>query len=102
MLSNATKPDLKTIATIATMAAACTNCTAVALAERPAGFVSFHRHQPPVSPTQSVNSIFQYIKTARQFGGNIEINANNLVTTVTERICLVQHLSHLDEQSLEN
>jgi hypothetical protein len=53
----------------ATSAAADTNCTAVALTELPAAFVSFRWQQPSLPPTQNVNSAPCSLTSACYFGG---------------------------------
>jgi hypothetical protein len=55
--------------TIATKAAQCTNCMAVATAERSAESVSFQRLQPSHPPTQNVNSADRSRGSACHFGG---------------------------------
>ena len=67
----------------ANSAAADTNCTAVALTELPAAFVSFQWHQPSLPPTQNVNSAASRELAAMQFSGNNAIYAVNAVTTAT-------------------
>jgi len=47
----------------------------VAIAERTAEVVSFHRHQPSNPPTQNVNSAVSPLIAAVQFSGNIAICA---------------------------
>ena len=69
--------------TIATMAAADLNCTAVALTERFAAFVSFQRHSPSISRHQNVNSALCSLTPACHFSGKYAIVATNAVTTAT-------------------
>jgi len=69
--------------TTANAAATCTNCTAVVLTERPAGFVSFQRLAPSLPPTKNVNSAAFPLLTAVQFSGKCAICAVNAVTTAT-------------------
>ena len=66
---------------IAMTAAADPNDTAVALAEPPAGFVSFRRQQPSFPPTQNVNSAACSLTSACHFGGKCANCAENAVTT---------------------
>ena len=69
--------------TIATLSAADLSCMAVALTERPAGFVSFQRHQPGFSPVKIVNSADASLSPTYHFSGNYAISATNAVTTAT-------------------
>ncbi|MBA3870700.1 MAG: hypothetical protein H0X30_16290 [Anaerolineae bacterium] len=64
----------------ANLAAAHANCTAVALTEPSAAFVSFQRRQPSLSPTQNVDSAPRSLASAMQFGGNDAVYAVNAVT----------------------
>ena len=61
MSPNANPPVLK-IKTM--MPAADANCTAVALTERSAGFVSFQRHQPSLPPDTNVSSAVSLVLAA--------------------------------------
>ena len=61
----------------------CTNCTAVALAERSAEVVSFQRLAPVFPPTQNVDSAPRSFTSACHFSGSIAIYAINAVTTAT-------------------
>ena len=69
--------------TKAMTAAADTNDTAVTLAERSAGFVSFQRLTANLPPTQNVASAPCSLASARHFSGNYAINAAIAVTTAT-------------------
>jgi hypothetical protein len=80
----------------ANMAAADPNCTAAAVAERSAAFVSFRWHQPSLPPTQNVNSAPRSLISAVQFSGNIAIYAVSAVTTATKGSPLGQHLQHFE------
>ncbi len=64
-------------------AAADPNCTAVALAELPAAFVSFQLLLPSLPPTQNAHSADASRVPACHFGGSIAICAVNAVTTAT-------------------
>jgi hypothetical protein len=64
----------------ATTAAAWTNCTAVVLTERSAGFVSFRQLHASRPPCKNVNSAVASLLPAAQFSGNHAICA---VTTAT-------------------
>ena len=65
----------------ATMAAERPYCTAVALTELPAAFVSFQRQLEALPPHKNVNSAVSPSPAAVQFSGNITNNATNVVTT---------------------
>ena len=67
----------------ANMAAAVAYCTAVALTELPAAFVSFQRSYASLPPTQNVNSAPRPLTSASHFGGNYAICAVSAVTTAT-------------------
>ncbi len=67
----------------ATTATTCTNCTAVALTERSAAFLSFQRQIPGFPPTQNVNSAPHSLIPAVQFSGSIAQIAENAVTTAS-------------------
>jgi hypothetical protein len=84
----------------ANMAAACTNCTAVAPAERSAAFVSFRRQRQSLPPDKNVNSAPRSLTSAVQFSGNIAICAVNAVTTATNGSPLGQH-SAFDDTSVQ-
>jgi hypothetical protein len=60
-------------------------CTAVALTERSAVFVSFQRHQPGFPPTQNVNSAPRSRTSAVQFSG---INANSATNAAIAAFCV--------------
>ena len=59
----------------AMMAATCTNCTAVALAEQSAEFVSFRWQQPSLPPDKNDHSADHSHTAAGHFGGNSAISA---------------------------
>ena len=61
----------------ANTAAADSYCTAVALTELPAAFVSFQRHQASFPPTQNVNSAASPLLAAVQFSGKFAQSAKN-------------------------
>ena len=65
------------------MAATCTNCTAVALAERCAGFVALQWQQASLPLPQNDDSAASPLLPAGQFSGNNANNAANAVTTAT-------------------
>jgi hypothetical protein len=67
----------------ANTAAICTNCTAVALTDLPAGFVSVQRSAPSHPPTKDVNSAAYSFNPAGHFSGNHAIYATNVTTTAT-------------------
>jgi hypothetical protein len=60
-----------------------TLCTAVTLAELPAGFVSFQQYQPSLPPFKNVNSAAFSLVPACHFGGNHATDAANVITTAT-------------------
>ena len=80
MLSVAHQPSPKITAMIA---AADTNCTAVAIREHSAAFVSFQRYAPSVPPTQNVHSVAFSLNLAAQFSGHNAIYAVIATTTAT-------------------
>ena len=80
MSSTTSQPPLKTIATIA---AADPNCTAVALREHSAAFVSFQRQQVKFPPAQNVDTAVSPVLAAMQFSGNIAQIATNVVTVAS-------------------
>jgi hypothetical protein len=93
MSSTVHQPPLKMTAT---MAAADPNCTAVALAELPAAFVSFQRSAPSLPPTKNVHSAASPVLPAARFSGNIAIFAVYAGVTATNGSPLGQHLQHLE------
>ncbi len=80
MLSTAKKLPLQIRANTA---AAHPYCTAVALTEHFAAFVSFQRQQASLPPMQNVNSATSPLLAAMQFSGNNANYATNAVTTAT-------------------
>ncbi len=68
--------------------AADTNCTAVALAEYLAAFVSFQWQQARLLPTQNVNSAVSHLLAACHFSGNDSIQLQLLlhIEDLTRRV----------------
>ena len=72
----------------ANIAAADPYCTAVALAERFAAFVSFRQQYASFPPTENVNSADASLLPACQFSGNHAVSATIAVTIATSIIFL--------------